>query len=68
MQYGQALDRIPIQWAEKAVQLWGSRHQEEGQQLRQRPDALSAGLTVIPNPRGPGPVEVPLEERVLPPL
>ena len=50
------------------MQFRGARHQEPGQQLRLWPTALSVDLAVLPNPRGPGPGEVPLDEGVLPPL
>ena len=50
------------------MQLQGTRHQEPGQQLRLWPTALPAHLAVLPNPRCLATSEVPLEERVLPPL
>lgn len=68
MQYGQVLDRVPIRWPQQAVQLLGAQHQEPGQQLRLWPTAMSPGLAVLLNPRCPGPGDVPLGERVLPPL
>lgn len=68
MQYGQVLDRAPIRSPQQPLQLRGAQHQEPGQQLRLWPIALPTNLAVLQNPGGPGPGDIPVEERVLPPL